>query len=239
MITIVQYWEKDEARAFRLARLLADFENRPTEDYLVLARRNDCRLSQGARDARSYCNQKFRTLLMVSGVQDKTGHPDGCHGLWAGVAEQLLEMWRGCSFPWADGRTVLMIEADCCPIRRDWRRAVTEAHAVTLAAGKMVTGHVAEKPWPFVQGVFVMTLDLVATYPHLLQCPSGVAWDMCHASTLLPVTRPSRVLRHEYNTRDWTAGVLGPVSQETALIHGCKDDSVERFARSLIEGDSR
>jgi len=233
MTIAVQYWSGDEAQALALARLLHDVTPKERKDvYLVLARRGDCPWSEEAAATQRHCGQKLSVLVLQSDRPER-GHPDGCHGLWAGTVMKLHRLWRRGNLPWSAGRTVVMAEADCAPLRPDWATRLEEAHARTLTQGLRVTGAVMDVPMPHVNGVFILALNLLDDYPSLLTCPPGVAWDLHHAEVLIRECRSSYVIRNEYNTRDWTAGALNPIGRESAIIHGVKDDSVLTWARAM------
>lgn len=234
MLVVLQYWKEDETRAMRLARVLANVENGRKRDgvTLVLARRGDCPESEDLAQTRAECAEVFRVMTLRS-PRPEVGHPDGCFGLWAGAARRLYELWIGGAFPWQAGRTAFFCEADGAPIRRDWIDRIIHAHAASRAQGKRVTGAVMDEPMPHVNGNLIMDLSLVADYPSLMDCPSGVAWDLHAAPVLLQETRPSMVIRNEYNTRAWTASSLMPIGRESAWVHGFKDNSVLEYAQMM------
>jgi hypothetical protein len=234
MIIMLQYWTGDEAKALTLARLLADLERGPRKAvYLVLARAFDCNWSEEAEQARVYCSRVF-TVIPVQSSYQKTGHPDGAFGIWAGALDRLYVLWNKPAIPWHAGRTVFCCEADGVPLRQDWLDRMIQAHKMTLTQGRRVTGAVMDEPMPHVNGNFMMDLQVWADYPSLRDCPPGVAWDLHHAPILLREARSSYVIRNEYNTRNWTAGSLGPIGREAAWLHGCKDNSVLEFVRLMM-----
>lgn len=235
MIIAIQYWAKDEAQALALARLLADLEPKRRSDViLILARRADCELSEEASYTAHYCARSFETRLLRS-TRPETGHPDGCHGLWAGAADALYQMLLGSAIPWTVGREAFFAEADGAPVRRDWLDRLIEAHDKTLGLGKRVTGAMMDWPYPHVNGNLVMDLSVVRDYPALMECPSGVAWDLHHGITLLREARDGHAILNVCGSKNWTPEVLRCVGTQTAWLHGCKDDSVLRYAYSLKE----
>lgn len=231
MIIALQYWSGDEQQALALARLLADIEQSPRGGaVLVLSRRGDCPLSEEAKRTEAYCAPKLPVMLLQSD-RPETGHPDGCFGLWAGTVARLHHHWQRGVLPWNLGRTVFTCESDGAPIRRDWINRLSAAHNRTRALGLRVTGAVMDDPLPHVNGNLVLDLSLWADYPSLQQCPSGVAWDVHHGPILVREARPSLAIRNDYGATDLTAGYLSAVACETAWVHGCKDESVIRYAR--------
>lgn len=234
LVLALQYWEGDEEQALTLARLLADIEKVQTDQVLlVLARRADCSLSLEARRTQLYCAQKFTTLCIQS-ERRETGHPDGCFGLWAGTAAKLYQLWMRGAIPWEAGRTTFLAEADGGPLSQWWKQRLIASHDITRRRNLRVTGPVMEHPFLHVNGNFMMDLSLIGDYPALMSCPSKVAWDLHQAPILVKEARCSFVIRNEYDTRDWTPGVLNPLGRETAWLHGCKDESLFDYIRLML-----
>ena len=230
MLIVLQYWRGDEQQALSLARFLADIEPHRRDDViLILARAWNCPLSAEATKVREHCAKKMRTILLQSGVE-RSGHPDGCYGLWAGTVGRLYQLHRDGVLPW-DFATVATFEADGWPVRRDWIARLKASHARTLERGLRITGAVMDEPMPHVNGNMVMELSVWGDFPSLHTCTPQVAWDVLHAQVLMPLARPCNVIRNEYGTRDWTAGCLSAVAREAAWVHGVKDDSVAEIVR--------
>lgn len=233
MIIVLQYWEGDEEKTLRLARILADIEpKKRTDALLVLSRRKDCKFSEEARKTSFYCQNKFDTIVMNSD-RDEVGHPDGCFGLWSGTVEKLYRLWQNVAFKHEHAECVATLESDGAPIRKDWVSRMMHAHKRTLACGLRVTGAVMDLPQPHVNGNLMLSLSVWGDYPSLNDCPSGVAWDLCHAGVLLREARGCQVIRNEYGTTNWTAGSLNPIGRESAWLHGVKDDSVFEYIRLM------
>jgi hypothetical protein len=233
VLIALQYWLGDEEQALALARMLADIEPRMRDDVvLVLSRACDCELSAEAQRTREHCERKMRTILLQSHVE-RYGHPDGCFGIWSGTVGRLYEFWQTGMVSYGQS-SVLTVESDGCPVRADWIDRLKAAHERTLAQGLRVTGAVMDEPVPHVNGNLCMHLSVWGDHPSLRECAPGVAWDIQHAQVLLPLTRPSNVIRNEYDTRDWTVGALAGIAREAAWVHGAKDDSVLRYARSRM-----
>lgn len=237
LIIALGYYAGDEAAAMRLARLLADIEPRRRSDVtLALCRRFDVELSPLAWQTQLHCGHKFGTMALRS-EREAVGHPDGCNGLWAGIMDKLAESW-------ATGRlnahSVLFLEADGCPLRRDWIDRLIAEHTRTLAAGKRVTGHLMEvTDYPHLNGTMALHLSMWADHPSLHFTPPGGAWDMHHAAVLAAAARPTRLISNFYGSRDWTPGALAAVAKETAWLASVKDDSALRWAeQNLVAGSA-
>lgn len=241
MIVVVQYWMGDEPRALALARLLATLErgDAPRADaHLVLARRVDCPVSPEAERTVDRARRAFGSVHLLRSARPETGHPDGCFGLWAGAAEGLYQMLVNGVLPWTTARHAFFCEADGVPLRVDWLNRLIEAHDLTLAQNRRVTGAVMDWPYPHVNGNMIMDLQVFADYPSLRECPPGVAWDLHHGPILLREARASHVIRNDCGSRDWTPGTLRCVATQSAWHHGCKDDTVLQFARRLLDEEA-
>jgi hypothetical protein len=237
MIIALQHWSEDEEQALSLARLIVDIEPSYRGDVvLVLARRRDCPKSTEAVRTEAYCQKKMPVMLLQS-ARPEVGHPDGCFGLWAGTVGRLHRLWQRGILAWDLGRFVFTCESDGGPIRKDWINRLRSAHGHSLTVGKRVTGSVMDEPMPHVNGNLILDLSVWGDHPCLSHCPSGIAWDCHHATTLLPEARSSLAIWNAYQAKDLTAGVLDAISRETAWVHGVKCNSLINYARRhLVAG---
>jgi hypothetical protein len=235
LLIVIQYWKDDEASALNLARLMADIEPSKREtDCLVLARRKDCVASPELFRTRDYCSAKFTTMVVQSN-RPEVDYPAGCHGLWSGTLDSLYNLWSGGMLPWPLS-AALMTEADAMPIHPKWIDRIKVAHEKTRLLGKHVTGAMMDRPTPHVNGNSVIDLLFYADHPALKICPPEVAWDIHAAPILIPACRVSNAIRNEYGTREWSfASLAGLAHLDAALLHGCKDSSVEEYTRHMLK----
>lgn len=232
LVLALQYWAGDEVAAMRLARLLADIEPARRKDVtLALVRRFDTPPSDLMWKTALHCGFKFGVMQLVS-EREGAGHPRGCNELFAGMMDQL-------SAAWADGllaaHSVMAIEADGCPLRADWLDVLLREHAMTLAAGKRVTGHLMTlTDFPHVNGTLGCHLSLWLDRPSLRSTPPHQAWDMHHAAVYSAEARPTTLIRNFYGSRDWTPGALAAVAKETAWLSSVKDESAISWAERTL-----
>jgi hypothetical protein len=231
MILALQYWGGDEPKALRLARLIADIEPAFRRDcMLVLSRRADCPLSREAQEAQLYCGKKFHTMLMQASGEGE-GWPAGSNALWRGTFENCAKLI-------ADGVTtssaIFTFEADCVPLTPDWIQRLIEEHARTILFGKRVTGFMSRFPITHINGNLIIEASIFWDQPSLQLCPPNRAWDLWHAATLLSEARPSTIIHNAARSDDWTEGPLISLGRESAILHGCKDDSAYNAVRLIV-----
>lgn len=233
-IIIVQYWRDDEARALRLARLLADIEPVKRPDMgIALVRRFDCPASEDLQRTYYHCQAKFSVMDMATGKE--RGHPDGCNSLWAGAVGSAAAMW-------ADGRSpfesAFTIEHDGVPLCVDWIDRLKLEHNRTLSDEKRVTGALMDRPGPapHVNGSLLLHLSTWLDRPSLHQTPRGQAWDIFHHAVLVAECRPTTLIKNVYGSVDWTPGALAAMARETAWLANVKDDSAIEWAEQQLKG---
>lgn len=235
-VIALQWWNDgtggDEAAAMRLARLLSDLEPRRRSDvYLAFCRRFDTPISKLASDTFLYCGRKFG-VMWVQSKREALGHPDGSFGLWAGVMDELAGAWRHGRL---DAHSVFTIEADGCPLRRDWIDRLLLEHRRTIEAGKRVTGCHMDRGFPHVNGSLIAHLSLWFDRPSLHHTPPSQAWDLFHAAVLNSEARPTTWIRNVYGDSEWSDASLDNLSRETAWLSSTKDTSAIEWAeRTLV-----
>jgi hypothetical protein len=234
-VIALQFWQGDIDRAFRLAKLIADIEPRYRSDVtlaLVAAAGTTTLDHVGQLAAlRVCCNAKMRMFTFMSG-RPGDGHPDGANALWLGAMEWLCEAWRRGDLERQD---VFTIEADGCPLHRDWINRIKAEHADTIARGLRVTGALMLRPEPHINGSLVMSIPWFFNHPSLGVTPPGEAWDIFHRDEIMEAARPSQEIRNIYGARFWDAWQLRPLSKQAAWLASTKDDSAIVWAeRELL-----
>ena len=122
ILLALQFWSGDAARAYALARHLADLEDTHCEwaDFMFCSRK-DCEIERRAvyQVARKFNVTTFR------GRRDGVGWPHGCNDLWFDTMTFVWEQLTLKKFP--QYKAILTIEADCIPMRKDWIRGLSRA----------------------------------------------------------------------------------------------------------------
>lgn len=233
LVIALQYWQGDEAAAMRLARLLADIEPRRRHDDVMLAfcRRFDTPLTPLAHETILYCGLKFG-VCQVKSEREGVGHPDGSFGLWAGTLDKLADGWIS---GYINAHSVFMVEADGCPVARDWIDRLKREHELTIAMGKRITGAVMEHAVPHVNGGLMMHLSAWLDRPSLHRTPPRQAFDMFHAAVMMAEARATGLILNPYGSKGWTPGVLDEIGHNVCWLNNVKDDSVVSWAeRTLV-----
>lgn len=231
LVVAVQYYSGDVAEAMRLVRLLADIEPVPRADAtLALVRRFDMpELSIAEMAAANHARRKFPVLAFRS-KREGVGHPDGCNALAAGAMDHLSTMWRAGTL---HRRAVFLVEADGCPLRRDWLDCVTEAHRWTVAEGKAVTG-TAMSDVGHINGSMVIQLPWYLDHPSVHETPAGHAFDLFHADTYLAAARRTSRIANHHGALAWSPSALWAMSREVAWLASTKDGSAKDYAERMI-----
>ncbi len=233
LVVALQYWEGDEHRAMRLARIIADVEVEPRGDVvLALCRASTTPKTRLALETFHYCSRKFRVMTLQSDVAGD-GYPDGANALWGGTFSGLYRRWRAGNLSAA---SVFFIESDGVPIRRDWLTRIKTEHELNVLRGRRVTGSVTTKNIVHVNGNLVSHLSVWGDRMSLHETPSGQAWDVFHAASLMQEAADTPLIRNVYGSTDWSPGVIEAVQHETAYLANVKDDTAIDWAeRELVD----
>lgn len=232
IILALQFWPGDEARALRLAQLIADIEPRRRDDVtFAFCRRFDMpEESAEAWKTRLHVGHKFGTIAIRS-EREGVGHPDGCNELWAGTMDKLAALWRAGHLP---RHSVFTLEADGVPLRADWIDRLISAHERTLSLGKRVTGAYMDS-YPHINGSLIAHLSLWFDRPSLHVTPTGQAWDLFHAAVLRSEAEPTTWMWNIYGACAWSPHSLETMSKGAAWLSSQKDDSALAWAeRTLV-----
>jgi hypothetical protein len=237
LMVAIQFWEGDKANALRLARFLADIEPTFRDDTIIaFAARFDCELDAEIQEAYDYVSRKFPATFMRSNRR-ATGHPDGCFGLWAGIAENAYSRWLS-GWPVAN---VLFVESEGVPARVDWIDALKRAHAANMQTGKRITGARMEGAFyePHVNGTMLMHLSAWADHGGWKSCPKGIAWDCFHGQSMLGEIGSAPSILNLYGAQDMSLSVYKTIGSNYSWIASVKDGSAWKCAQSLVGDEWR
>ena len=237
LVLAIQYCRRDERKALRLARLLADLETERRGDcVLALCRASDCKLSAEAKRTARYCHAKFPAIMVIQSNRPGHGHPEGPNQQWISFMETFATER-------AAGRMraehVFTFEPDCVPLSSDWIDRLVEEHRLTIAQGKSITAAVmrhTDHRFVHPNGNLVMHLPFFEDHPTLHRTPATEAWDMHHRVVLLHAARASTIITNRHESKGWTVPLLRNLATESAWLHGFRDEVPWKFARSLVAG---
>lgn len=249
MVVALQFYSRDWWRAAKLARLLADLEQRRRDDVcLLFVRTTECPATRYLEDTIARCAEVFHVESLVihpdtEARRERWGQlalavwPVGCNVLWAGAAEYVL---RGTSAQWT---TVFFVDGgDGAPLHRNWVDLALSDHYKTLRAGLSVTGSVLQDGcgrW-HVNGNVLVEKSFLDANPEVLVMPGDrVGWDVHHASSFLPECRASTLVHCDWRQVGARAGKFPEVAAHSAWWHGCKDGNFVDLAREYVLGGAR
>jgi hypothetical protein len=235
VVIALMYWAGDLPEAMRLARLIQELEPRRRDDVIfALCPRFDVERTSEQEAVFMALAGKFPTMFCPSRTQ-VTGHPDGAAAMWSDTMAQLSEAWH---LGRVNAHSVFTIEADGCPLRADWLDVVLAEHRRTLDAGKRVTGALTNHGLTHLNGSsLIMHCSAWMDHPSLHRTPTGQAYDLFHAATLMAEARPTPWIKNVYGEGKWSPESLAVMAKETAWACNLKGTSVIDWAeRTLTKG---
>ena len=169
-----------------LARLIADLEDKPRSDVIVLfSARFDCQHDQATID---YVAKKFQVRTFTSHTR-ATGWPAGPNALLADSYTHCVKM--------GDVDSVMFIESDCVPLRKHWLDMVINEYfeCKQPVLGAYIVG--SDGANLHINGNCVVSTSFHKLCPELL-IPQGVAWDAKLAPKIVPNACPSKMIWSDY-----------------------------------------
>lgn len=245
LVVALQFCRKDWMRAAKLARLLADVEQRRRGDVCVLfVRAPDFAENPVMDRVFARCSEVFQVehLLVRPDSPSRLAQwhnlgnwIEGSSILWTAAVERFLGMdarWTTVFF--ADG-------GDGAPLHRDWIDAFLEDHDKTVSAGLHVTGALRDCYGTLhVNGNQVVERAFLQAHPEFTEVPEVCQeWDVYHSSTVLPAARVSSLIYGGWHQYGADSRQLGEVARYSAWWHGCKDGNFVDLARDYVLGGDR
>jgi hypothetical protein len=250
LVIALQFYTGDWFKAMKLARLLADVEQRRRDDVcLLFVRTSECPVTWVLESAIARCSEVFHVESLVIRPDtperrerwDRLGRwPVGPNVLWTGTVEYFLR----CMGPqWT---TLFTVDGgDSVPLHRDWVDVLCEDHARTVREGLGVTGWVSRDGL----GRWHVNLNLVAERSfleargELLEMPAGeYLWetiDGYHAELFMSSCRASTVVRSDWRHVGTRQADIEEIAGQSAWWHGCKDGNFVDLARAHVLGLQR
>lgn len=245
MVLNIQFWEGDKVMAMALARLIADLEDKPRQDYVLFSARFDCEFDE---ETIEYVSKKFRVLKYKT-KRNATGWPAGPNQMMGCSYEFVYNKWRKGGLPDVD--YIMFIEADCVPLRNGW---IDELHAEIKGSGKKVLGALIKGgiPGQHVNGNCVVAIDFCRKVPAMLHPPHSIAWDAALSYALIDNACPSRLIWSDYQMgmpqNPWKGDSflweakrygadhpLGTAELYPCWHHGCKTfDAINAVRKKLL-----
>lgn len=225
LIIAYQYWEGDKEQLERVLNLICDIglAGGSRGFDLVLFRRNDAsriedhvieRLKQVARSLRDY-----------QSLSRESGWPAGCNGLWHNLMTNIRSINPNASH-------VATFEADTVPVVMDWfeqlRDELDDWKGIGALLGAPVVHYNGNAVWPA-----DLTSKLV---PRAYGTPSGQSWDTYWYPLFKDHMRPTEKIVSDHNSKTMAKSGFDQITKggKVAILHGVKDDSVEKFVRKKL-----
>jgi hypothetical protein len=247
LVVALQFFAGDWWRAMKLARLLADLEQRRRDDVcLLFVRTMECPVTRILDETISRCSDSFHveSLVLRPDTPERRERwgllgrwPVGANVLWQGAVDYFL---RSLDSRWTSLFTV--DGGDSVPTCREWLDVLLEDHAKTVEAGLGITGQVGMDGigrW-HVNLNQVVERSFFSARPEVVEMPAGAhLWepiDMYRAGVFLPACRASTVIRSDWRYVGAKLSDFSVVSKSSAWWHGCKDGNIVDLAREHIVG---
>ena len=231
LLVVVQYWAGDIAQAELQTNLIADLERFPNQnvDILLFGRRDAPNFQIGAVQR---LQAKFGTVHQLKCRRiGATGYPYGANEMFYDLVHTMAEPRFSEKY-----FAFVNLESDCCPTNPGWTQQLIEAFHTAEASGKVMIGHLNERPVKHFNGVGVYSCEkTVKLFGQIAGGPAMAAYDLYHASKFLPVGQDVPEIFLDFNRPTITADELfAPRKMEKtpALFHGVKDGSAFASVRS-------
>ena len=229
---VLQFWRGDKKEALELARLLADIEPERRDDVaLVFSRQSNCPLDRDVVETQLHCGEKFPVSDFEAPVPDEVKYPHASYLQWSSTVAWLSEAYHAGKVPYG---SAFMFESDGAPLSANWIDRIKQAHELTLARDKRVTGPLISSNPPHVNGTFALHLSLWEDRQSLHKCAPGTPWDIFHARTLASEASPTTVIASYYGMQNMSASVWWSLSTITAWLTSCKDGLHQYWARKNL-----
>lgn len=232
ILLALQYWEGDKKLAMKLARLVAELEERHSDkaDFLFLSR-FDC-----THDTKTeqMVGRKFNTYS-VTNRRRGTGWPHGCNDLWFGTMTWIHDMAVAKKIP--QYKAVFTFEADGAPLLPNWITMLHHAwDSAQTEKPTYVCGAFLQYPAPHINGNGLFSCDpaflhwlarvKVAASPHkgwdYELAPEFCKWGWGNCPAIKSYWR-TETFGEEQFVNETTQGV--------AWLHGVKDESAMDICR--------
>lgn len=235
ILLALQFWQRDQARAYKLAKLIADWQpSLSTRADFCFVPRKDV---EHDKSQNAYVGKKFRTFTH-HGRRDGSGWPFGPNELWLDLMTKLSER-GGLGY-----KAVLTFEPDCVPLCKDWIEQLHKAwdDSKAFVVGSILPTVGADGPQDHINGNAMFSCDpkFLAWVAEQKVTPKH-GWDTVLASEFRRwgwANTP--VIRSDYRCSNVTGRHLDNfLSTGVALHHGSKDETLLTMIQDRIRVTGR
>lgn len=226
LVIALQFWEGDRAAASRLARFIADLEPWYRHDVeLCFVRRHDTTFDM---ETMNYCTQKMAVTSRIT-PEHAVGYPASPNAMAFDLMQAAGE--------WDQTSAVLLMEADCVPVARDWINQLKADWNRAEAAGKLVLGSWRPECTPngHINGNLLFSPSLYHAVK-LKPCPPKKSWDVWWVRYFEPVWMRTGLIANRYAEMYVSEAKLATPECGTkppVLVHGIKDGSAWAYAQKM------
>lgn len=232
-LVVLNYWNGDREMMKALADLIGDLQaKRHDKVDLLFFRRWDAEQMPHALVHR--LEEKFeRVQQLACRRRSAVGYPYGPNEMFYDLIEQLNHReWQLKYYAF------LNMEADCCPLTPDWLDHLIEAWDTAYHERKSATGHFSYdvKGMVHLNGAAIYATDIwhKAGGMNMIGGPATVAYDIHHASRLVPLARDCSQMLLDFNRKTITEEDLFALrkhGEPVYYLHGVKDLSAQSAVR--------
>lgn len=233
ILLALQFYGEDREKAMKVARLIADLEQRHSEyaDFLFVSR-FDCSHDKKTLD---YVSRKFNVYSHISRRRE-VGWAGGCNGLWFGTMDWIYSVNEAKRFP--QYKAILTFEADAVPLSPNWISEISRA----WDAGQptKVMGAMQTSPAEHCNGNCLFSGD-IKFLKHIARdiggCSPHAGWDFALRGTFKRLGwKNSPLFRSWWNYPSMTAETYEQLLRENVVFfHGIKnDDTVNHVRRRFL-----
>jgi hypothetical protein len=244
MALVLQFWRRDEAMAYRLARMLTDIEPEFRDDVgFFFARQSNVKPASENRElweTMLYVGKKFPVTELETFVDESKPYPGVAFDPWASACEKLSTMFYTGTMRYRCG---FMFEADGCPIGSDWIDRLKRAHEETMLAGKQVTGPLmrfggVDRLHPVgghINGTMILNWSFWEDHPSLRRCPPSDAWDVFHGDVFTRESRFSDIILNLHGAQGLSESLYWIFAKESCWLTSIKDGSHHHWCQRYID----
>jgi hypothetical protein len=233
ILVTLPYWEGDKAMMEKTVNLACDLQEEFVENIeLMFVPRFDS--SDPSTAIRVKASQKFGKVHLWKCTRVGVGFPHGCNELAYGILNHVPMEKHLNPKAYVGIDAMLIFEADCVFLKKNWGTYLHEEWAAARAAKKLIAGPVIPSCPPHTQehvnAVALWSWDVTKHLKPLLGGPPLTGWDNYHGPITVPVTHPSKLFVLDYRKDTITPEELFK-NKDALVYHGVKDDSAIRAVR--------
>jgi hypothetical protein len=246
MLCVLPVTKSDKALALKLAGLISLFGGVKQHKLLVVGTLSTVKEATAISDLLADIFEKSEVFMPET--ECEIGWPQSCNHLFSQVVLYLDRTQN--KLPW------YFCEADCTPIRATWLDEIETEYNTSkkpflgaVQKTRLVdpeTGEFSKYDGEHVIGSCVYPADFArrSTLWRYIRWdndpPRATPWDVYIRHEVRPMTQVSKTIQSNWRTKNYRIGqggritcepiddlsVCDPISDEVAVIHGCKDGSL-------------